>query len=115
MKADSLYRDTIRMSSKDNCDSVLFMEIIMHPVKRYTETKVLPQDSVLIWNGITITKNGTYTVEPTPTQAGNGCDSIVELRAVFEDVKRLRQRLLPDCDGTSAGDSFLYRIRHDYL
>ena len=89
MKADSLYRDTIRMSSKDNCDSILFMEIIMHPVKRYTETKVLPQDSVLIWNGITITKNGTYTVEPTPTQAGNGCDSIVELRAVFEDVKHM--------------------------
>ena len=89
MKADSLYRDTIRMSSKDNCDSILFMEIIMHPVKRYTETKVLPQDSVLIWNGITITKNGTYTVEPTPTQAGNGCDSIVELRAVFEDVTKV--------------------------
>ena len=79
---DSVYRDTTMLRSVNSCDSIVYTEIIQHPIKRIVTDMVLHLGDTIFWEGDTITGGGEY--QKIYPQAVNGCDSIRELHVTQE-------------------------------
>ena len=87
-ETDRVYRDTVTASDPNGqCDSIIYIEVYVSSLKKYTETRILHQDETIDWNGYHITQGGDYR---DTVKTSNGCDSISVLHIVQETRKHER-------------------------
>ena len=87
-ETDRVYRDTVTASDPNGqCDSIIYIEVYVSSLKKYTETRILHQDETIDWNNYHITQGGDYR---DTVKTGNGCDSISVLHVVQETRKHER-------------------------
>jgi gliding motility-associated-like protein len=68
------YSDTL--TSANGCDSIVTLDLTVHPEFSSSGTATLCEGESMVWNGRTIDTAGTYS---TVLQAQSGCDSLVQL------------------------------------
>ncbi len=79
------------LTNKDNCDSVVTLNLVINPVHEQNQTVFACEDSYY-WsaNGQTYTEDGTYTAT---LQNQFGCDSIIRMELTFKEPDNLEQEV----------------------
>jgi gliding motility-associated-like protein len=81
--ATGSYTQTLT-SAVTGCDSIVTLNLIVHPTQYTTLTDSICDGQTYTWNGQTYTATGSYT--QTLTSAVTGCDSIVTLNLIVHPV-----------------------------
>ena len=87
-ETDRVYRDTVTASDPNGqCDSIIYVEVYVSSLKKYTETQILHVNETIQWHNYTIVQGGDYT---DTVKTANGCDSISVMHIVQETRKHER-------------------------
>lgn len=97
-------RDTLPGASANGCDSVIQVNFTLLEHKQGIYSPILCPGQFVLVGGNRYDESNPTGMEILPGQASNGCDSIVEISLVYEQV-RVGDLELPICPG----GSFVYR------